>query len=105
MCAAALQYLGVPEVVFGSANTRFGGCGGVFEVHRMQAPKSGPGGGADAERQALKGFACRGGVLAEEAVDLLREFYATGNPNAPEAKRHRPLANPASEAAQPADAS
>ncbi|CAE7906545.1 unnamed protein product [Symbiodinium microadriaticum] len=93
MCAAALQYLGIPEVVFGSANVRFGGCGGVCDIHKMKVPKSGPGGGADAAREALPGFACRGGVLAEEAVEVLREFYATGNPNAPEAKRHRPLPN------------
>ncbi|CAE7232929.1 TAD2 [Symbiodinium sp. CCMP2592] len=93
MCAAALQYLGIPEVVFGSANVRFGGCGGVFKIHKMKVSKSGPGSGADAAREALPGFVCRGGVLAEEAVELLREFYATGNPNAPEAKRHRPLPN------------
>ena len=39
--AAALQYLGVPEVVFGSANTRFGGCGGVFDIHKMEVATSG----------------------------------------------------------------
>jgi len=92
MCAAALKYLGVPEVVYGSANARFGGCGGVFSIHTMVIPKSGSlESGADAPRQELPSFDCRGGVLAEEAVDLLRDFYATGNPNAPDAKRHRPL--------------
>ncbi|CAE8675444.1 unnamed protein product [Polarella glacialis] len=90
MCAGALQHLGVPEVVFGAPNARFGGCGGVFSVHELTA---GPrrDGKADAPRSKLLGFSCRGGVLAEEAVELLRVFYATGNPNAPEEKRHRPL--------------
>eukprot|EP00933_Yihiella_yeosuensis_P075103 TRINITY_DN84290_c0_g1_i1.p1 TRINITY_DN84290_c0_g1~~TRINITY_DN84290_c0_g1_i1.p1 ORF type:complete len:201 (-),score=49.89 TRINITY_DN84290_c0_g1_i1:12-614(-) len=93
MCAGALQHLGVPEVVFGAPNTRFGGCGGVFSVHRLKAgAQDRPNvSGADAPRCALSGFSCKGGVLADEAVDLLREFYATGNPNAPEEKRHRPL--------------
>ncbi len=26
-------------------------------------------------------FACSGGLLADEAVSLLRQFYASGNPN------------------------
>jgi tRNA(Arg) A34 adenosine deaminase TadA len=42
--AAALQLLGVPEVVFGAGNSRFGGCGGVFNVHKMKATEN-PGAG------------------------------------------------------------
>lgn len=96
MCAGALQHLGVPEVVYGAPNARFGGCGGVFSVHLLQAPPHAPESAellaADALRpKPLEGFACRGGVLGEEAVELLRGFYATGNPNAPDEKRHRPL--------------
>ncbi|CAK0891510.1 unnamed protein product [Prorocentrum cordatum] len=92
MCAGALQHLGVPEVVFGAPNTRFGGCGGVFAVHELRAPAAGRAAGGDAPREAhLRGFSCRSGVLADEAVELLREFYASGNPNAPDEKRHRPL--------------
>ena len=33
MCSAALRYLGVPKVVFGCANERFGGCGSILNVH------------------------------------------------------------------------
>lgn len=33
MCAAALRYLGVPKVVFGCANERFGGCGSILNIH------------------------------------------------------------------------
>jgi len=95
MCAGALQHLGVPEVVYGAPNARFGGCGGVFAIHRLQAPAHDHHGGkvsADALRPSpIVGFQCRGGVLGEEAVELLRGFYATGNPNAPDEKRHRPL--------------
>eukprot|EP00929_Paragymnodinium_shiwhaense_P122152 TRINITY_DN94767_c0_g1_i1.p1 TRINITY_DN94767_c0_g1~~TRINITY_DN94767_c0_g1_i1.p1 ORF type:complete len:238 (+),score=38.01 TRINITY_DN94767_c0_g1_i1:96-716(+) len=88
MCAGALQLLGVRDVVFGAPNTRFGGCGGVFSVHEITAAETVD---ADAPRAALAGFACRGNVLGDEAVELLRDFYATGNPGAPDEKRHRPL--------------
>ena len=28
-----------------------------------------------------KGFKCTGGIMAAEAVDLLKSFYEQGNPN------------------------
>ena len=34
-----------------------------------------------AEQAPPKGFSCTGGLLAAEAVELLRQFYAAGNPN------------------------
>ncbi|KAL8270103.1 hypothetical protein Esti_005957 [Eimeria stiedai] len=34
---------------------------------------------------------CKGGICAEEAVELLRVFYSRGNPHAPTVKRKRPL--------------
>lgn len=132
MCAAALQQVGVAEVVFGAPNTRFGGCGGVLCVHEFStdgdagaaasaapdataptasasassAPADPPSAGGSTaaaaapgphsrdalRRRPLRGFKSRGGVLADEIVVLLRDFYATGNPNAPDEKRHRPLA-------------
>ena len=33
MCAGALSLLGVPRVLFGAANDRFGGCGSIVDVH------------------------------------------------------------------------
>jgi tRNA-specific adenosine deaminase 2 len=33
MCAAALRQARVGRVVFGCANERFGGCGGVRDIH------------------------------------------------------------------------
>mmetsp|Transcript_1590 Transcript_1590/g.3291 ORF Transcript_1590/g.3291 Transcript_1590/m.3291 type:complete len:215 (+) Transcript_1590:97-741(+) len=90
MCAGALLQLGVGEVVFGALNTRFGGCGGVYSVQEMCTCGKSTAQG-DAPRGAMRGFQCRGGILSDEIVELLRDFYATGNPNAPEEKRHRPL--------------
>ncbi|RAL53247.1 hypothetical protein DM860_006919 [Cuscuta australis] len=78
MCAAALSYIGVKEVYYGCPNDKFGGCGSILPLHA-----GGDGGGAK------KGFGCVGGVMASEAVSLLRSFYEQGNPNAP--KPHRPL--------------
>jgi len=60
MCAAALSEVGVKNVVFGGSNDKFGGCGSVVLVDSEMNLKS--------------------GVNAEEAVDLLRKFYARGNP-------------------------
>ena len=33
MCASALRQAGIGKIVFGCANDRFGGCGGVQRVH------------------------------------------------------------------------
>lgn len=38
-------------------------------------------GDADLLLQQQQPFTCTGGLLAAEAVDLLRQFYASGNPN------------------------
>lgn len=38
---------------------------------------------SNCESQVASPFLCRGGILAEEAIDLLRRFYEGTNPNAP----------------------
>ena len=38
MCAAALRFLGIPKVVFGCANERFGGCGSILNIHTDNYP-------------------------------------------------------------------
>lgn len=78
MCAAALSIIGIKEVYYGCANDKFGGCGSILSLHA---------GGGD---QSRRGFNCKGGIMASEAISLLRTFYEQGNPNAP--KPHRPLA-------------
>ncbi|XP_057806443.1 tRNA-specific adenosine deaminase TAD2 isoform X3 [Salvia miltiorrhiza] len=82
MCAAALSIIGVEEVYYGCANDKFGGCGSILSLHTCSSGKL-PSGGTSKR----KGFKCTGGIMATEAVNLLKSFYEQGNPNAP--KPHR----------------
>lgn len=70
MCADALGQLCVDSVIFGCSNDRFGGCGSIIDVPRLY----------DYPMHFIKG------VRAEEAIELLKEFYKGENPNAPTAK-------------------
>ncbi|XP_065875307.1 tRNA-specific adenosine deaminase TAD2 isoform X2 [Euphorbia lathyris] len=83
MCAASLSILGMKDVFYGCANDKFGGCGSILSLHLSHFQPH--------EREVAegKGFKCRGGIMASEAVSLLRCFYEQGNPNAP--KPHRPV--------------
>lgn len=81
MCAGALSFLGLKQVYYGCGNDKFGGCGSVLSLHLSSSDCLTAGG--------RKGFSCKGGIMADEAVSLLRTFYEQGNPNAP--KPHRPL--------------
>ncbi|KAG5534536.1 hypothetical protein RHGRI_022603 [Rhododendron griersonianum] len=76
MCAAALSILGVKEVYYGCANDKFGGCGSILSLHSSSSEPLISGGEV---RQ--RGFKCTGGIMASEAVSLLRSFYEQGNPN------------------------
>ncbi|OHT02000.1 Cytidine and deoxycytidylate deaminase zinc-binding region family protein [Tritrichomonas foetus] len=68
MCASAIKMMGVPKVVYGCLNDRFGGCGSVFDIHTEKVmPK-------------LPSYDCIYGVLEEEAVEMLRRFYGRPNP-------------------------
>ncbi|CAK1360125.1 tRNA-specific adenosine deaminase subunit tad2 [Cercospora beticola] len=72
MCGSALRQYGIRAVYFGCLNDRFGGCGGVMNVH------SDPG---------IDGtFPCYGGLFREEAIMLLRRFYVQENEKAPDPK-------------------
>ncbi|CAN1182156.1 tRNA-specific adenosine deaminase TAD2 [Linum perenne] len=74
MCAAALSILGIKEVYYGCANDKFGGCGSILSLHSSNLqPQS--------SEVTAKGFKCIGGIMAAEAVSLLRNFYEQGNPN------------------------
>ncbi|KAI5356927.1 putative cytidine and deoxycytidylate deaminase domain, APOBEC/CMP deaminase, zinc-binding protein [Septoria linicola] len=72
MCGSALRQYGIRAVYFGCLNDRFGGCGGVMNVH------SDPG--------IDSGFPCYGGLFREEAIMLLRRFYVQENEKAPDPK-------------------
>jgi len=72
MCAAALKILGVSKIIFGCCNPRFGGMGTVLDATVVSCPCPKPDVIAN--------------VRGEEAIELLKEFYAGTNPSAPEDK-------------------
>ncbi|XP_060044662.1 tRNA-specific adenosine deaminase 2 isoform X5 [Erinaceus europaeus] len=74
MCAAALRLVKVPLVVYGCQNERFGGCGSVLDIASADLPNTG------------RPFQCLPGYRAEEAVEMLKDFYKQENPNAPKSK-------------------
>ena len=82
MCAFALRTIGLCNIVFGCANERFGGCGSVLDVHTKEFTSGTVG-------VHLKPLDLKGGVMKEEAVVLLQQFYEGENPNAPEPKLKR----------------
>ncbi|XP_033748228.1 tRNA-specific adenosine deaminase 2-like [Pecten maximus] len=75
MCAGALREVGVPLVVYGCANDRFGGCGSVLSVNKDELPTLGT------------SFQCISGVMGDKAVTMLKDFYRMENINAPDGKR------------------
>ena len=74
MCASALRTMGVPLVVFGCSNERFGGCGSILNV-------------ASDDLSGHTPLTCISTVMANRAVDLLKQFYKGDNLNAPQDKR------------------
>ncbi len=90
MCAAALRLLPLrhrlARVVFGARNERFGGAGTVLPVLQRSDPSEATACGLE-ERGPLQ---VQEGVLAEEAVAILKQFYARENVKfAPEEKRRK----------------
>lgn len=75
MCAGALRQVEIPLVIYGCANDRFGGCGSILPVHSAELPSLGP------------SLQCISNVMAERAIQLLKDFYKGENLNAPENKR------------------
>lgn len=65
MCASALRQYGIRAVYFGCLNDRFGGCGGVMNIH--------------ADASVDRPFPVYGGLFREEAIMLLRRFYVQEN--------------------------
>lgn len=72
MCAAALNQLQVKEIIFGCVNDRFGGKS-VLDVFNL----------------LKSNIQLRGNVQADEAMELLKEFYKGENPSAPVPKRKK----------------
>lgn len=72
MCASALRQLHIRRVFFGCLNDRFGGNGGVLNIHTEEK------GGVDPPYPAV------GGIFNEEAIMMLRRFYVQENERAPD---------------------
>lgn len=73
MCAAALNQLAVNDIVYGCVNDRFGGKT-VLNVFNL----------------LKSNITVTGGVRADEAMALLKEFYKGENPSAPKPKTRKP---------------
>jgi tRNA-specific adenosine deaminase 2 len=69
MCASALRQVGIRHVYFGCRNDKFGGCGTVFSLHEDASP--------------YPEYPVTDGILADEAIMLLRKFYIRENDHAP----------------------
>ncbi|KAF2178859.1 cytidine deaminase-like protein [Zopfia rhizophila CBS 207.26] len=69
MCASALRQYGIRAVYFGCWNDRFGGTGGVLNIH--------------SDPSVDKPYPVYGGIFREEAIMLLRKFYVQENEKAP----------------------
>lgn len=84
MCAAALRQYGIRAVYFGCANDKFGGTGGVFNIHaeyvhfedHTLTNTSLPIQYSPALDRPYPVF---GGIFREEAIMLLRRFYVQEN--------------------------
>lgn len=91
MCASMLRQYGIRAVYFGCWNERFGGTGGVLNIHNEYATLnhclscvlifSSP--------SVDKPYPVHGGIFREEAILLLRKFYVQENEKAPEPKQKR----------------
>ncbi|OJD39953.1 trna specific adenosine deaminase [Diplodia corticola] len=75
MCASALRQFGIRAVYFGCWNDRFGGTGGVLNIHSDPSPS------------VDKPYPVYGGIFREDAIMLLRKFYVQENVKAPEPKQ------------------
>lgn len=94
MCASLLRQFGVRRVFFGAGNEKFGGTGGVLNVHVANGAtepeglvEDGDGDGEKEEERRKKhedDYEVSGGWLREEAIVMLRRFYVQENGRAPE---------------------
>ncbi|XP_055351170.1 tRNA-specific adenosine deaminase 2-like [Paramacrobiotus metropolitanus] len=78
MCAGAIRNLGIPKVVYGCRNDRFGGCGSVLSLHQDEKLQSG---------KPFRVVSCP--VASERAILILKDFYKQENPNAPPEKKRK----------------
>ncbi|CAG8974540.1 hypothetical protein HYALB_00005812 [Hymenoscyphus albidus] len=97
MCASLLRQFGIKRVFFGASNEKFGGTGGVLDVHLGNGKVSGIESNetvrttSNQEEQMAHrrngDYEVSGGWLREEAIVMLRRFYVQENGRAPEPRR------------------
>jgi tRNA-specific adenosine deaminase 2 len=86
MCASLLRQTGIRKVYFGAQNEKFGGTGGVLNIHRENGKRVlQPGYGVAGGKGIIQGncadsdYDVSGGWLREEAIVMLRRFYVQEN--------------------------
>jgi tRNA-specific adenosine deaminase 2 len=96
MCASLLRQFGVRRVFFGTSNEKFGGTGGVLNVHRsngfeeVEESESMSEVEREKRRKRKEGdYEVSGGWLREEAIVILRRFYVQANGRAPEPRNKK----------------
>lgn len=91
MCASLLRQFGIKKVYYGASNEKFGGTGGVLNIHIANGKILGDG-NLDQENDekinragvADGDYEVSGGWLRDEAIVMLRRFYVQENERAPE---------------------
>ena len=73
MCAAALRQVGIRQVFFGAGNDKFGGNGTVLEINKWYQLLN--------SKSLFNPYPSTGGILAKEAIFMLRKFYVRENEN------------------------
>lgn len=89
MCASLLRQFGVRKVYFGGSNEKFGGTGGVLNVHRSNGAMEEELGEEGREERKKDDYEVSGGWLREEAIVMLRRFYVQENGRAPEPRNKK----------------
>jgi tRNA-specific adenosine deaminase 2 len=91
MCASLLRQFGIKKVFYGASNEKFGGTGGVLNVHIANGKilEDCKRNEEDDEKKRRAGavegdYEVSGGWLRDEAIVMLRRFYVQENERAPE---------------------
>ncbi|KAB8295825.1 hypothetical protein EYC80_008647 [Monilinia laxa] len=99
MCASLLQQFGIRKVWYGAVNDKFGGNGGVLNLHIGNGKFDGNEATKEEkeEKKDNEGiiekqegdYEVSGGWLREEAIVILRRFYVQENERAPEPRNKK----------------